>query len=385
MSSFAKWFSGMCVVVAVSASTHLYAQEQERSTVERKILTPINRNALIKAEQERQKDMERPTALQFAEAETVAFTLANSDTWEEVQGGRTWTLNLFSQNALSMSLHLTDISLPEGVTLTVSDPEGELVQGPYDGSDISKRGRLFTALVEGEEIVLRVFVPAGAGEPALRINAVNRGFLPFGSNSPFKSGSCNNDVVCPEGASWANQIRSVARYVINGTGLCTGTMINNTELDFRAYFLSANHCGVSPANDDTLVMYWNFESPTCGDLGGGSLKNNQSGFTFRASNATSDFLLVELDALPDPAWNVFYSGWDATGVPATSTVGIHHPSGDEKAISFNNDPVTSTNYGSSTVISGADFWRVDDWEDGTTEGGSSGSCIWASVRNMCKR
>jgi len=383
MRCYSLFIFSIIATIAVSTSTHVNAQEQERSTVERKILTPIDRNALISAEQERQKNIERPTALQFAEAESVAFTLANSGVWEDVDGGRTWTLSLFSQDALSMSLHLSDISLPEGVTLTVADPAGEVVQGPYDGSNISARGRLFTALVEGEEIVLRVFVPDNAAEPALRINAVNRGFLPFGSNSPFKSGPCNNDVVCPEGVSWANQIRSVARYTINGTGLCTGTMINNTALDFTPYFLSANHCGVSSANDDTLVMYWNFESPTCGQLGGGSLTDNQSGATFRAANTSSDFLLVELIALPDPAWNVFYSGWDATGVAAISTVGIHHPAGDEKAISFNTNPVTSTNYGSSTIIADANFWRVDDWEDGTTEPGSSGSCIWDANSGLC--
>jgi hypothetical protein len=57
-------------------------------------------------------------------------------------------------------------------------------------------------------------------------------------------------------------------------------------------------------------------------------------------------------------------------------VAIHHPNCDEKAISFNHDPITVTSYlGESTPGDGT-HWRIDEWEDGTTEPGSSGSGIW---------
>jgi hypothetical protein len=148
--------------------------------------------------------------------------------------------------------------------------------------------------------------------------------------------------------------------------------VNNTAVDFTPYFLSANHCGVTAANDNTLVFYWNFESPNCGDHGGGSLAENQTGATFRASHAPSDFVLVELDA--PPVANFYPAGTDRRR-PA-STVCIHHPSGDEKSISFDTDPVTSTAYLSNTVSAAANHWRVGEWEDGTTEPGSSGSGLW---------
>jgi hypothetical protein len=50
-----------------------------------------------------------------------------------------------------------------------------------------------------------------------------------------------------------------------------------------------------------------------------------------------------------------------------NTTGIHHPSGDVKKISFNIDDTEVGQFG------GADCWHVLDWEDGTTEPGSSGS------------
>ncbi|MGH6947697.1 MAG: hypothetical protein ACREDZ_10250, partial [Kiloniellales bacterium] len=54
-------------------------------------------------------------------------------------------------------------------------------------------------------------------------------------------------------------------------------------------------------------------SGLCGDLGGGSLADNQTGSIFRASYAPSDFLLVELEEDPDASFNVFFTGWDVSG------------------------------------------------------------------------
>ena len=51
---------------------------------------------------------------------------------------------------------------------------------------------------------------------------------------------------------------------------------------------------------------------------------------------------------------------------------IHHPAGDEKRIAIDFDPPTISNV-RDPDIPGALHWRVDDYEVGTTEGGSSGS------------
>jgi len=46
-----------------------------------------------------------------------------------------------------------------------------------------------------------------------------------------KSGSCNVDVVCPEGQGWEAEIRAFAVYSRNGIFVCSGSMINNMESD----------------------------------------------------------------------------------------------------------------------------------------------------------
>ena len=144
---------------------------------------------------------------------------------------------------------------------------------------------------------------------------------------------------------------------------------------FRPFFLTADHCGINADNAASVVTYWNFESPVCGQLSGGSLDQNQTGAILRSSRSDVDMALIELDAGPEQAFNVYFAGWDASEDVPQGSVGIHHPNGDEKAISFNDDPLTTTN---SCIAGGAinTHWRVDNWEDGTTERGSSGSGLW---------
>ena len=49
--------------------------------------------------------------------------------------------------------------------------------------------------------------------------------------------------------------------------MCSGTLIVDATGDFRAFFLTANHCGIAFGNASTVVVYWNYESPTCGNTG----------------------------------------------------------------------------------------------------------------------
>src|SRR5687768_16543299 len=92
--------------------------------------------------------------------------------------------------------------------------------------------------LRGERIVIEYSVPSGIAPGELRIGQVTHGYRDI-----FKyarglgdSGSCNNNVICPEGNPWADQIRSVAIITVNGNGLCTGTLINNCAQDATPYF-----------------------------------------------------------------------------------------------------------------------------------------------------
>jgi len=190
----------------------------------------------------------------------------------------------------------------------------------------------------------------------------NRG--PFGS-----SGNCHNNVICPVANDWQIEKRSVVLILLGGS-MCSGVLVNNTANDGTPYILTANHCTPGNNNVSNWIFYFNHDSPTCNGSNGPT-NNSISGATFRAKRAGSDFALVQMSSTPPSAWNPHYAGWDATDTEnVTNSIGIHHPSGDVKKISFDDDAPSKQNY------DGTQIWWVQNWEDGVTEGGSSGSPLF---------
>jgi hypothetical protein len=319
----------------------------------------------------------------FAAPIAVGFTPENSGRWERLRDGSwLWRLRLRSAAALSLNLAFTRFSLPRGARLWVHDPAFETVHGPYTRADRSRRGRLFTPIVPGQEAVVTLQLPANAGRRAgLELGTVNHGFRPFGRGLG-KQGSCNIDVVCPDGDLWRDQIRSVAVYTLEGVWDCSGNLVNNTAQDLKPFLLTAYHCGVTTGNDDSVVTYWNYQSTRCGDLGGGSLSQTISGSTLRSTWRDGDFALLELKNKPPEAYDVYYVGWDATGSRPQSTVVVHHPNAEEKAIAFDDDPPGDSNnilVGNSAQT----HWRVHNYEKGITEPGSSGACLFDEASKLC--
>ncbi|MHC4090279.1 MAG: trypsin-like serine peptidase, partial [Planctomycetota bacterium] len=218
----------------------------------------------------------------------------------------------------------------------------------------------------------------------LALTSINVGYRGFGKGGGNRSGSCNVDVICPEGDDWRLDIPSVGVISTGGSTFCTGFMVNNTANDLTPYFMTAEHCGIHSGNAASLVVYWNYEnswcrppgSPESGQPGDGSLDQFQTGSFWRSSYDPSDVTLVELDEDPDPLWEVSYAGWDRTSNDASMAVAIHHPNTDEKRISFEYQPTTTTSYLGETIPGDGTHVRVEDWDLGTTEPGSSGSPLF---------
>ncbi len=322
--------------------------------------------------------------------------------WTELNGARwLWTLELKAEGATSLDLGFTDFFLPPGATLSVSTPDGAVQRGPFDSSRNPKHGFFWPGTVPGDHAIVRVEVDQSHREH-LRFTLAQaaRGFYRFWDEPAVKSGSCNVDVVCPEGDGWTDQINAVGRYTFatpSGNFLCTGQLINNTAQDGTPYFLTADHCGYTQSNaqvplqqrQDTAAsvnVWWNYQSSVCRTPGSNSsgttittagFNDTQSGASYIASNPFSDFALLQLDQVPNPNFEVTYTGWDRRVLVPENAVSIHHPSGNAKRISHENEPVTSQSYLQNTVDDGSHF-RVDDWDSGTTEGGSSGAGLWNS-------
>jgi hypothetical protein len=301
--------------------------------------------------------------------------------WTTLADGRAiWRLRLQSPGAESLHLGIDRLALPAGATLWLRSLDGRTLQGPWTRDDRNAAGGLWTPVVLGDDAVLELDLPSGLSAAVrrrtlVRVTAVGHGYRGFADGGE-KQLSCNIDTVCPDADPWRNQVRSTARISFTeggGSFLCTGTLLNNSAGDFRPYFLTANHCISGTGGANTTVVYWNYQSPNCGQLGGGALNQTQSGAQLRATFEPSDFTLIELNAKPAASRQVYYSGWNATGQVPSGGVGIHHPRGEEKSIAFENSPLRDD----------GDYWRVNAWDRGTTEQGSSGSCVWDPADGRC--
>jgi len=324
----------------------------------------------------------KPGPLRFAVPRQLSITPETAGAWKTQENGDLlWRVRLHVPGATDLNLGFTRFSLPEQARLYIVSEKHNYYEGPYTDKDNKPHGELWSPVIPGARAVVLLYVPAGLVEEVqLTIGRVNAGYRNLhgikGKQDLSKQGSCNIDVVCPQGDPWRDEIRSVARITISGTYLCTGTLMMDAAGSFQPFFLTANHCEITSTNAGSVVAYWNFEAPTCGALTGGSLADNQTGSVLRASKADVDMSLIELDTVPDPAFSVHYAGWDRSGNTPSGSVGIHHPGGDEKAITINTDPLT---IGNSCIGAGGtnSHWFMD-WEQGVTESGSSGSGIWDS-------
>lgn len=341
----------------------------------------------------------------FAAAIPVDLDATRDGSWETLpDGSRIWRLRVVSPGAFSLNFGFSRFRLPDGATVHFYpvtsvpvqaggtprgqdgpiDPARAAWDGPYESVDASPDGQFWTAVVPGDDAMVELWVPADAAfEPELVMSQVGHDYRGFASLARAllapgeKQGNCNNDVICPVGDPWRNEIRSVAVYSRSGSMTCSGTLVNSHDPDHPPYFLTANHCLIDSVNDASVVVYWNFESPTCGALSNGSLAQHQAGAELKAKYSVSDFCLVRLASEPDPAFNVYYAGWDAReATRPAAVVCIHHPNTDEKAISFCNTPITVTTYSQNPVPGDGTHWRITSWDDGTTEPGSSGSGLW---------
>jgi V8-like Glu-specific endopeptidase len=327
------------------------------------------------------EDIEREAAglaPRFAIPNEVAITPDTDGLWEMVGPDLAlWRLRISSPGALSINLGFTRYRMPEGGRLMLYSADRSYLLRPFTADDNEDHGELWTPVVLGDEIVVEVTVPVEVrSELELELTSINAGYRGFGEEPANKSGSCNVDVVCPEGNGWWDEIPSVGVISTGGSLFCTGFMVNNTAQDETPYFMTAYHCGIRSTNASSLVVYWNYRTSECGGTPDGSLSDSQTGSYFRAQYSPSDVTLVELDSDPDPAWGITFAGWDRTGNNATTAVAIHHPSCDEKRISFEYDSTTTTSYLGTSVPGDGTHERVIDWDVGTTEGGSSGSPLF---------
>lgn len=314
-------------------------------------------------------------APRFAVERLVNINPMTMRNWAIKGDSATWKYRIKAVNAVSLNLAFKKFELPKDASLAIyaTDYSDSITFTAAANNDAKE---LWTPVLMSDDITIELNIKtADISKLTLELSQVNQGYRTF-SQTTQKSGSCNVDVVCSEGDGWRDEINSVGVISTGGSTFCTGFMVNNTSNDKTPYFMTAKHCRITESSAPSLVVYWNYQASKCGGSRNGKKKQFNTGSTFLSASHKSDFTLVKLNTAPAADWNVTYAGWDATGVDASSAVAIHHPATDEKSISFENDPTTVTGYLGNDVPGDSTHVRVENWDVGTTEPGSSGSPLF---------
>jgi len=302
--------------------------------------------------------------------------------WNKSGVHRVWRAQFSSKHAKSINLKLSLTSFNALPKIFFYSEDRTQIFGPLKPN---ANGEIWTPIIEKKYIsstsylnaILEIDMKEHSGHTIpLTVDAINLGFKALNKNR--KAEGCQLDITCDEATPYQNQARSVARYSVLGQYFCSGTLVNNSLNDSRAYFLTAKHCEITNSSAGSMVFYWNYQSSECNGDRDGDLSQTTSGASLRASSYDSDFALLELDELPPQSFLPYLSGWSAEeNIPAT-TFSIHHPYGNEKSISFDFEPPEVTQAYSDTINSNGYYFRVGGWELGSTTEGSSGAGLWNS-------
>lgn len=333
------------------------------------------------------------------------ITTTNAGSWTtKPNGDRVWQLHVKYQGAEALTFLFSTFKVYDNTKVDVFNNKGERLHKTMTAADVLDHFQQNIALCFGDEMTLQIVEPAGTRPSEIHIDRIVYNYRSTGNpNAPKinESEDCEVNVNCtPVGTPWQDEKRGVARILVfdsQGSGWCTGSLVNNTALDCKPLFLTALHCGVntSAANSNQWRFYFGYEAPGCTNPGSaGTLDDNFITGCVRLATSNdgggdsgSDFLLVQLGSLANQtttvntlksaAFNAYWNGWDANTSATTGGAGIHHPAGDIKKISTFTGTTVSTTWGGAVTNT---HWRLS-WTanangHGVTEGGSSGSPLF---------
>lgn len=307
-----------------------------------------------------------------------------------------FTIEITAKNAKAIALYFNEFLIPEGGTLWLYNASKTQKEGPYNSLSNSDGGSFALPYIVGDKVILKYNQGTAAELPKLKLREIGyfyRGIPEFQKSSRDfgDSESCQVNVNCSEGDNYKDQRDATVRILVkDGSGLfwCTGTLMNNTDGGCTPYILSASHCAEQSTSSDfnDFIFYFNYQGAGCENPVSELAVNFEelTGCQKIAQSATpgdadSDYLLLELNDTIPAAWNVFYSGWDATSTArgVGGGVGIHHPSGDIKKVSTYKNAMTLDSWGgvkqnTHLLVN----WVLTANGFGVTEGGSSGSGIF---------
>ena len=344
-------------------------------------LPGVNRDSLISIE-EQERLITGKKSLRFGKILPVSLGIDNSGIYQTFNRLKVWRIGLWSPDARGLGLIFDRFDLYDGEKVFIYSPGKKQVLGAFTSGNMNKNKTLAVMPLANDSIIIEFQFKTNRKD-ALHIGSVINDYLGIYSAIGAKdewynaSGPCNVDINCPVGQDWQSEKNAVCRELIYKSDqgyseLCTGVLLTNTSETDAPYLLTTNHCIENNTHAENTLFVFQYESPYCEGPDGFVIKSI-SGSGLKATSENLDFTLVELNTIPPITYNPIYAGWSNKFFPPENSVTIHHPNGDVKKISVDNDPAVVTGY--SDFDDNA-FWNILQWDVGTTEGGSSGAPLF---------
>lgn len=309
-------------------------------------------------------------------------------------GTKVWQVGIRSKGAYSINLLFSEFEIPEGGQLFLYSADRSHIIGSFTHENNPEEGLFPTSPVAGEEIIVEYSEPAWAAfEAKLKITEVNHDYRDIlrvePANANASAHRCMPDILCSEGKDLQVN-RSAVLLIINGSIVCSGSMINNTANDETPYLLTAMHCFNTTAavHKDlqeyvnaagTVITFFNYNRPVCGTTMRGVEEMSVAGTYARCIIEPLDVALLELKETPPDHYQVYYAGWNRDPQVNTKTsyvFNIHHPNGDLSKYGKTTGQITPASYTGIPLFAANSSWNVPGWATGSTAGGSSGSPLF---------
>ncbi|MFP4171557.1 MAG: trypsin-like serine peptidase [Candidatus Hydrogenedentota bacterium] len=282
---------------------------------------------------------------------------------------------LRSLDAEGMRLEADVSALAPEDELWVIDPEEPRAFGPY-GPDDEGAETKWLASMSGDMAVLMVRSES-AELPLVYLHTLAHFHQP--PPQP-KALDCNINIACETRDGVLNAAAAVGVVLTtssSGPIAASGALINNPDIDDPApLFITAAHAIADDSETRDAEIVWDYRAESCGedDAPDFSSLPRSAGKELLATDGDLDISLVLLDDVPSGEYGRTYLGWDTRSAEMDEPViTIHHPDRSHMRISYGHVTNPKEDAGS---LGFKNQIRVL-WEEGLTEGGSSGSPLLA--------
>ncbi len=281
------------------------------------------------------------------------ISLQNDGEWTMMEdGSRIWRLKITAKGAESLMLLYDDFWLPKDAKFFLYTENERQILGAFTHDNNKKSGKFSTATTIGESVYLEYHEPTiFTGSARISINKVLQK-LPSGrSNGEFGFGAsedCHININCEQGTAYQDYKRGVVRIMLVlqrrtddaiFAGFCSGSLVNNTAQDQTPYLLTAFHCileGFDPLYDQWQFNF-GYEGENCNNPNAEPILKTIVGAKEVASRQDPDFLLVKISTTVPSSFSPYFVGWNrAMDAIPQNTAMIHHPCGDIKKITVDN-------------------------------------------------